>query len=82
MIFLAAPSFQELERRLIGRGDTPLEMCKSRLEWAKQEYSQAHNYDYVVINDDVDHAAQEIISIVTAEKCKTKNRIHYLKEDV
>lgn len=82
LIFLAAPSFRELQERLLGRGDTSAELCKSRLERAKFEYTQAPNYDYIVINDTVEHAAQEIISIITAIKCKTNDRIHYLKEDL
>lgn len=82
LIFLAAPSFQELERRLTGRGDTSEAVCRDRLNWARWEYSQAPNYDYIVVNDSVDLAVQEIISIVTAEKCKVNERIHYLKEDL
>lgn len=81
LIFLAAPSFEELERRLRGRGDTSDEMCQGRLEWARWEYTQASQYDYIVINDSVDHAVQEILSIVTAEKCKAKERTYCLKED-
>ena len=81
LIFLAAPSFQELERRLTNRGDTSAEVCRDRLEWAKWEYSQAPNYDYIVVNDSVELAVQEIISIITAEKCKVYERIHYLKEE-
>lgn len=81
LIFLAAPSFDELERRLRGRGDTSDEMCLKRLEQARWEYSKASSYDYVVVNDEVENAVREIISIVTAEKCKTNERIHYLKEE-
>jgi len=80
LIFLAAPSFEELERRLTQRGDTSLELCKSRLERARYEYSQAHLYDYIVVNDDVDTAANEILSIIAAEKCKTKERIYIIEE--
>ena len=39
-------------------------------------------YDYVVVNDDVEHAAQEILSILAAEKCRTKKRLNYLKEEL
>jgi len=81
LIFLVAPSFSELEKRLLGRGDTSEELCLKRLEQARWEYTQAPNYDYIVVNDQVETAVREIISIVTAEKCKTNERIHYLKED-
>lgn len=80
LIFLAAPSFRELERRLTSRGDTSADLCASRLERARYEYSQAHLYDYIVINDEVDTAAKEIISIITAEKCRVNERISCVKE--
>ena len=82
LIFLAAPSFSELERRLRSRGDTAPEMIEKRLNQARWEYSQAPKYDYVVVNDDVEHAVHEILSIMTAEKCRTKERMNYLKEEL
>ena len=82
LIFLAAPSFSELERRLTGRGDTAPDFVKSRLERAKWDYSQAPQYDYLVVNDTVDHAVMELQSIMTAEKCRTNLRIDVLKEDL
>ena len=81
LIFLAAPSFAELERRLTGRGDTAPDVIKGRLERAKWDYSQAPNYDYLVVNDTVEHAVSEIQAIITAEKCRTNLRIHVLKEE-
>lgn len=81
LIFMLAPSFRDLENRLKGRGDTAPELIKSRLERARWEYTQADQYDYLVVNDNVEKAVTEICSIVTAEKCKTKERVHYLKED-
>lgn len=81
LIFILAPSFKELEQRLKGRGDTAPELIQSRLERARWEYTQADQYDYLVINDDVEKAVKEICSIITAEKCKTKERLNYLKED-
>lgn len=81
LIFMLAPSFQELESRLTGRGDTAPELVKKRLERARWDYAQAKHYDYLVVNQDVDQAAAEIDAILLAEKCKTKEREHYLKED-
>jgi len=81
LIFLAAPSFDVLKARLTGRGDTSDELCAGRLERARFEYTQAHQYDFIVINDTVEHAAGEIISIITAIKCKTNERIHFLEEE-
>ena len=82
LIFMAAPSFSEIEHRLRNRGDTPPDKILERLERARWEYHQAKYYDYIVINDDVNHAAAEIEAIMLAEKCRTKLRIDDLKEDL
>lgn len=82
LIFMVAPSLQELKRRLLGRGDTDPALCEKRLEQAKWEYRQAVNYDYIVVNDTVEKAVEEIISIISAEKCRTNERINYLKEEL
>lgn len=81
LIFMVSPSFKVLEKRLLGRGDTDEVLCRNRLEHARWEYTQAPQYDYIVVNDDVDIAVDEIISIITAEKCKISERAHYLKEE-
>lgn len=70
-VFIAPPSGAELERRLRGRGTESDEVIKKRLETAAGEVGLADKYDYIVVNDDVETAAKEIDSIVTAEKCKT-----------
>ncbi len=80
LIFISAPSMSVIEQRLTSRGDTPEDLIKGRLERARWEYTMAPNYDYLVINEEVDRAVSEIVSILTAEKCRTKERIEYLKE--
>ena len=64
------------------RGDVPPELMEKRMERAKWEYSQAGQYDYLVVNDTVEHAAQELLAIMTAEKCKMMDRIHCIKEEL
>lgn len=80
LIFITAPSFEELERRLKGRGDTTEDMIKLRLETAKFEYTQAVNYDYLVVNDDVERVTNEIMMILSAESCRSDRRLNLLKE--
>jgi len=82
-VFIMAPSFEELERRLTGRGDTAPEKIKKRLETARMEYTVAPKYDYLVVSETgkVDEAADEILSIIKAAHCRLPNRIHYLKEE-
>lgn len=80
LIFIVAPSFEELGRRLRGRGDTAEEIVLQRLETARTEYRIAPQYDYIVVNDIVDEAVEEILSILTAESLKANNQLELLKE--
>jgi len=64
LIFIMPPDIQELERRLRGRGDTPEEQIKLRMERAVWEMEQRQWYDHVVTNDDVERCANEILEII------------------
>lgn len=64
LIFIMPPSMQELERRLRGRGDTPEEQIKLRMERAVWEMEQRVWYDHVVVNDDPERCADEILNII------------------
>ena len=64
LIFIMPPSVQELERRLRGRGDTSEEQIQMRMERATWEMEQRVWYDHVVINDDPERCAQEILKII------------------
>ena len=79
LVFLAAPSFEELERRLRGRGDTAEDAIKGRLETARWEYTQAPQYDYIVCNDTVEHAVAELDAILTAAACRASRRLELLE---
>lgn len=64
LIFIAPPSFEELERRLRGRGDTPPEQIEVRLARAKWEMEQSEKYDYIVINDQVETCVEALLKII------------------
>jgi guanylate kinase len=66
-IFLRPGSREELERRLRGRGTETEEAIRRRLAQADHELAQANRYRYQVINDDMDHAVQDICGILTNE---------------
>lgn len=80
MIFFIPPSMEELERRLRGRGTDSERKIQARLYRAKEEYELADFYDYIIINDDVETAANEFSAIITAENCRFNNRKFYLSE--
>ncbi len=71
LVFLAPPSIKELESRLVGRGTETVDVIEKRLARALEELDLIDNYDYVVVNDDIDEAVSDIRSIVRAERRKT-----------
>ena len=69
-IFIFPPSKEELKKRLLGRGTETEESFNIRYNVALKEMEKAPNYDYVVINDNVDLCAEKVCSILEAEKTK------------
>ena len=65
LVFIMAPSMAELEQRLRGRNDTPEEQIQLRLQRAQWEMEQRSWYDHVVVNDDADRCAGEILSFIS-----------------
>lgn len=63
-VFLAPPSWEELERRLVGRGTEGAEERERRLATARVELAAEPEFDHVVVNDDVQRATDEIMSVM------------------
>ena len=80
LIFIIPPSLEELRRRLVNRGTDAADVIEARLQRAAEELKEADLYDYLIINDDLDTAAREFTSILTAEHCRVPHRIHLLKD--
>lgn len=70
LIFLLPPSWQELEKRLNKRNTEAEERIRERIKQAKKEIAYAPSYDYLVVNDDINKALSDILSIVKAERCR------------
>ena len=81
LIFLIPPSLEELSRRLHRRNTDPEDAIESRLEKARQECRESVRYDYLVVNGAVVEAAEEILSILEAERCRTPKRL-YLTQSI
>lgn len=73
-IFVLPPSFEVLAARLRGRNKDPEDAIVRRLATASREVGAVHEYDYVVVNDDVDRCVSEIEAIVVAERAKLERR--------
>jgi guanylate kinase len=71
-IFLQPPSMEELIRRRHERGSEAAEEMKRRQKQAAWEMSHAQYYDYVVVNEDADRAARDILEIVKAKRARRK----------
>ena len=80
MIFVVPPSLKELERRLTLRGTETPEKIRDRLIRAQEEYRQADFYQYIIVNDDLSVAADELSAIITASHCLFEERKNYLTE--
>lgn len=76
LIFIIPPSLEELSRRLRNRNTDSVEVIAQRLEKSRAECRESVKYDYLVVNDNVVSAAQEILAILEAERCRVHKRIH------
>ena len=68
MVFIAPPSFEELANRLRGRGTEDEAKVQKRLETAKGELAQQDKFDYVVVNDTVERAVEELHGILAKRR--------------
>ena len=70
-VYLMPPSMEELKRRATRRGrDAPDALC-ARLRAAVEELEAVFDYDYVIVNEDLEVAAEKLKAIITAERCRT-----------
>ncbi|XMB66844.1 guanylate kinase [Mycoplasmatota bacterium zrk1] len=76
LIFLVPPTKQALYDRLIRRGTESSYQVEKRIAKADNEFRLAHKYDYIVVNDEINNAADRIYAIIRAEHAKTERSIH------
>lgn len=69
-IFVLPPSIAELDRRLRGRGQDSEEVIAGRMAKSRDEISHWAEYDYVIVNRDVDQAFDELVTILQAERMR------------
>ena len=74
-IFLAPPSFEALTTRLTRRGTESAAVIKERVDKAYREIRMANQYDYIVINDEIENAVDKILSIIRAEHAKCERSL-------
>jgi len=69
-VFVLPPSFDALQQRLRGRSKDSEEQIRRRLDVAREEVNAVHEYDYVVVNDEIDACVDRIRAIVLAERAR------------
>lgn len=79
-IFIMPPSFAELKRRLSGRGTESEELIQKRLASALGEIKRAAEYDYIVVNENITAAADDIMSVILSSRLKTDRQTKIIDE--
>jgi guanylate kinase len=79
-IFILPPSFELLRHRLVARGtDSPADL-ERRLRGAPAEVEQHTNFDYVILNDDINRASQQLAAVIYAERARRDRQESRLKD--
>ncbi|HZP34580.1 MAG TPA: guanylate kinase [Candidatus Acidoferrales bacterium] len=79
-VFIVPPSRQDLEQRLRSRGQDADEAIARRLERARQEIASSAEYDFVIVNDDLKRASDELRAITVASRCRTRDNHERLRK--
>ncbi|MBQ4522400.1 MAG: guanylate kinase [Lachnospiraceae bacterium] len=80
LLFIAPPSAEELKNRLVGRGTEDSATIQKRLSRAVEESESMNNYEYIVINDDLEECVQDVHSIIVGEHSKTNNKLGFMEQ--
>lgn len=79
-IFIMPPSLEELKRRLRGRGTDSEEVIEKRLQEALSEIERAPEYDYIVVNDELQNAVNDIIKVISVDKFRTDRNLELINK--
>ena len=79
-IFVLPPNYSVLENRLHARNTDCIAQIEQRLINSKKEIDQLNEYDYLVINDDLDKAVECVVSIITVEENRVKRYVDPIEE--
>lgn len=80
MVFILPPSMDELKSRLTGRGTETEDSINKRLKTAREELKLASDYDYVIVNDYIEEAAQKLNFIIKSQRLKITNNKKIIQE--
>lgn len=79
-IFILPPTLEELMKRLVGRDTDREEDIKVRIKNSKEEVSESYGFDYLVVNNDLDRAVDDVMGIINSERMKVKRNTSLLDQ--
>lgn len=79
-IFIMPPSLEILKKRLLGRGTDSDDIVNKRISEALQEIKRAKEYDYIVVNNDLEKAVDDVVSIITTDRFKTDRNLNLINK--
>ncbi|MGI6499663.1 MAG: guanylate kinase [Anaerostipes sp.] len=82
LVFITAPSAKEIKNRLLGRGTETEEVIQKRLNRALEESTDMDQYDYIIVNDDLDQCVDDVNSVVVAQGCLKDNNLDLIQETI
>lgn len=79
LVFITAPSASKLRERLAGRKTESEDVINKRMKRAVEESEDMHEYDYIVVNDDLDTCVHSVHSIIVGKKCLRENNLEFME---
>lgn len=79
-IFIMPPSLEVLKKRLYGRGTDSEDVIKKRINEALQEIARATEYDYIVVNDVIETAVDNVITVMSVDRFKTDRNLNLINK--
>lgn len=80
LIFIAAPTVKDLKERLVGRGTEEEAVVAKRMSRAAEEAKEIENYEYIVINDNLDDCVQNVNAIIISKRYELNQNLDFIKE--
>lgn len=80
LVFVVPPSAEELKNRLVGRGTETMEVIESRMDRALEEAEEMDAYDYILVNETVDKAVEDLHNLIQSQHMKASGNQELIKK--
>ncbi len=79
LVFVVPPTAEELKKRLIGRGTETMEVIEQRMKRATEEAEEMDSYDYILVNDDLDKAVEDLHNLIQSQHMQASCNAELIK---